>query len=240
MIIRYETAKESQAWHRPSDFLKNFLAGGEYRQILEVGSGANPTLAPDYVRANSLHYVTSDVDKDELKKAAAAFECLVVDFSANVDPALFGKFDCVFSHAVNEHIRDAAKYHRNIFNILRPGGVAVHCFTTLWAVPFALNRLLPDSLTDMLLKRFAPRDEVHHGKFKAYYRWCRGPTPVMIQRFQSLGYEILEYIGCFGHYYYGKKLPWLHRLEEIKMRYLLRHPVPQLCSYSTVILRKPQ
>jgi hypothetical protein len=61
----------------------------------------------------------------------------------------------------------------------------------------------------------------------------------MLERFQSLGFEILNFTGYFGHYYYFR-LPWIYRLERIKSRYLLKHPVPQLCCYATVVLRKPE
>jgi hypothetical protein len=61
----------------------------------------------------------------------------------------------------------------------------------------------------------------------------------MIARFESLGYEVIEYTGYFGHEYYMKRLPWLHRIEELKSLFLVRHPVPQFCSYATLVLRKP-
>jgi len=240
MIVRFEPVDNFCGWQKAPDFFKQILAENGCQHILEVGSGANPTLEPDYVREKSLRYVTSDLDRNELEKTDAAFERLVADISEEIDPALIGSFDCVFSRMVGEHIRDGEKYHRNIFKVLRPGGIAVHCFSTLWTVPFAMNRMLPGWLSHMLWKHYAPRDEHNHGKFKAHYSWSRGPTNSMIQRFQSLGYQIEEYIGDFGHLYYINRLHLLHRLERIKMTYLLRHPLPQLCSYSTVILRKPE
>jgi hypothetical protein len=86
---------------------------------------------------------------------------------------------------------------------------------------------------------FSPRDEHLHGKFSAYYSWSRGPSNSMIRRFEEIGFEIIDYRGYFGHYYY-QKLPWLHRLEMFKSKLLLKYPVPQLCSYARVVLRKPQ
>jgi hypothetical protein len=86
---------------------------------------------------------------------------------------------------------------------------------------------------------FSPRDEHLHGKFSAYYSWSRGPSNSMIRRFEEIGFEIIDYRGYFGHYYY-QKLPWLHRLEMFKSKLLLKYSVPQLCSYARVVLRKPQ
>ena len=241
MKISFESVHDFRGWVKAPAFLRTVVEQNGCRRVLEVGSGANPTLDPDYVRATGLQYVTSDLDEGELAKADPAFERLVIDLSAEVPPEMVGSFDCVFSRMTGEHIRDGGKYHKNIYKALKPGGISVHCFSTLWALPFAVNYLLPDALTDALLNLFFPREDPHkHGKFKAYYSWSRGPTKSMIHRFQSLGFEIIEYIGCFGHPYYSRKLPWLHRLEEAKTNYLLKHPVPQLCSYSTIILRKPE
>jgi SAM-dependent methyltransferase len=240
MKISFEALDDCRAWEKAPDFLKSLIGEHGCQRILEVGSGANPTLDPEYVRLSGLEYVTSDVNADELAKADLAFERLVIDLSAEVPESLLGSFDCVFSRLVGEHIRDGEKYHRNLFEVLRPGGISVHCFSSLWTIPFAVNRLLPDSLTDPLLKFVSPRDSHKQGKFKAYYSWSRGPTKTMINRFHSLGFEVIEYIGCFGHAYYRKRFPWLDRLERMKTRFLLQHPVPLLCSYATIILRKPK
>ena len=241
MKISFESVYDFRGWGKGPRFLADLVEKYRCQRILEVGSGANPTLDPDYVRRTGLQYVTSDLDEGELAKADPAFERLVIDLSSEVPAEMVGSFDCVFSRMTGEHIRDGGKYHKNIYSVLRPGGISVHCFSTLWTLPFAVNYLLPDGLTQVILNLFNPREDAHqHGKFKAYYSWSRGPTKTMIKRFQSLGFEIVEYIGCFGHPYYSKRLPWLDSLERKKSAYLLKHPIPQLCSYSTIILRKPE
>jgi SAM-dependent methyltransferase len=240
MLVSYGLVDKFQGWGAARDLFKLLLEQHRSKRILEVGSGANPTLDPDYVQANGLSYVTSDVNPAELSKADPAFERLVLDLSArNLDPALTASFDCVVSRMVAEHIKDGRQYYSNIFRVLRPGGITAHCYSTLWTLPFAANRLLPESVADAALKIFNPRADPHrHGKFPAYYSWSRGPTKDMIRRFQSLGYEIVRYSGYFGHPYY-KKFPLLDGLETWKSKQLLRHPRPQLCSYATIVLRKP-
>jgi 2-polyprenyl-3-methyl-5-hydroxy-6-metoxy-1,4-benzoquinol methylase len=60
----------------------------------------------------------------------------VLDLSAKaVDSTLLNKFDCVFSRIVGEHVRNGEQYHKNIFRILQPGGIAVHCFAALGGSP---------------------------------------------------------------------------------------------------------
>lgn len=240
MRIGFDYWENFRGWAQAPGYLKSLLAEYGCRRILEVGSGANPTLAPEDVRGHATRYVTSDLSEEELAKADAAFERLVLDLSAPViDSDLQNKFDCVFSRMVGEHIRNGEQYHKNIFGVLRPGGIAVHCFSTLGTLPFAINRIVPDCVADRLLQMFAPRDSYKHGRFKAYYSWGSGPSKAMIARFESLGYEVIEYTGYYGHGYYTQRLPWLDRIERIKSRYLLHHPIPQLCSYATLVLRKP-
>ena len=240
MRIGFEYWEEFPGWQRAPGYLKSLLAEYGCSHILEVGSGANPTLAPEDLRDYAPRYVTSDLSEDELLKTDSAFERLVLDLSTTViDSALLNKFDCVFSRMVGEHVRDGEQYHKNIFRVLRPGGIAVHCFSTLGALPFAVNRILPDWAADRLLQIFAPRDTYKHSRFKAYYSWGSGPSNKMIARFESLGYEVIEYTGYYGHGYYRTRLAWLDRIERIKSQFLLHHPLPQLCSYATLVLRKP-
>jgi SAM-dependent methyltransferase len=79
-------------------------------------------------------------------------------------------FDLVVSRMTAEHVKDPESYHRNIRTMLRPGGVAFHFFPTLWTLPLAINRILPDFVTEPLLRLVAPRDSYQEAKFPAYYR----------------------------------------------------------------------
>lgn len=239
MRIHYQVRKDYRGFDRPPDLVQSVIENHGCKSILEVGSGANPSLGPEYVRARHLRYVTNDLSEEELTKADAAFDRLVMDFAGEIDPALYGQFDLVFSQMVSEHIHDGRRFHENIFKVLKPGGLAVHYLPCLGALPFMTNRVLPSGLTARLLRFFNPRDEMKKGKFKAYYSWALGPTRGMIGRFRSVGFEIVEYIGCYGHDYYRRRLRLLDNLEEIKSKMLVRYPVPWLCSYVTVFLRKP-
>lgn len=241
MIVSYDFVGNFPGWVMAPDYFRSLILEHNCRRILEVGAGANPTLSPQFVQANGLSYVTSDLSVEELKKTRTPFEQLVLDLSAKtVDPALHGSFDCVLSRMVAEHVSNGHQYHRNIYKVLRPGGISAHCFSTLWALPFAANRLLPEKLGSILQEIFSPRDEHLHGKFRAYYSWSRGPSNSMIRRFEDIGFEVIAYTGYFGHWYYRRRLPWLHQLEMLKTKLLLKCPVPQMCSYATFVLRKPR
>jgi hypothetical protein len=227
-------------WDGAPKFLESLVEEYDCGHILEVGSGANPTLREIYVRDRGISCITSDVEPEELEKSDSPFERLVLDLSSNqISSDLLGKFDCVFSRMVGEHINDGRQFHTNIYNLLMPGGISAHCMSTLWCLPFAANMLLPEFVSHRLLNSFSPRDTHKHGKFPARYSWGRGPTKQMIARFEELGFQIVNYTGYFGHPYYAHRFPLLHRAEMAKAKLLLRWPTPHLCSYATIVLRKP-
>lgn len=235
----YHRFDEFPAWDGAESWISGLATRHRAASVLEIGAGANPTIPLERLSSLGIsRYTTNDVSAAELAKAPAGYETLCADFT---DPSLEipTPFDLICSRMVNEHVQDGAAYYRNIFRALRPGGVTAHAFSTLYALPFVVNRLTPERLSSALLDLFAPRDRHQHDKFRAYYSWSRGPTANQIRRFKSIGFEILEYRGYFGHRYYQRRLGALHRLELMKEHWLLRYPIPQLTAYAVVVLRRP-
>ena len=239
-LIRYQTVDAFPGWERAEDLLKQAIERLNPKTVLEIGSGANPTLSINDVSRYRVRYITSDRDNAELGKADPCYEACCVDMEIGPIPQdLLDSCDIVFSRMVNEHVRDGLRYHRNIYSILAPGGVAIHAFSTLYTLPFLANYLMPSRIGEILFNFFGPRDRHQHDKFRAYYSWSRGPTRNAVGRFQRLGYEVVCYDGFFGHLYYRSRIPLLHRLERAKTRVLLTFKMPLFCSYAMVVLRKP-
>jgi 2-polyprenyl-3-methyl-5-hydroxy-6-metoxy-1,4-benzoquinol methylase len=207
--------------------------------VCELGGGANPALSPSFVAQHDLDYLVMDISEDELAKAPGTYSKLVADVAspAFVPPA---DYDLAFSVTVAEHIEKPEIFHRNVFRLLAPEGRAFHFFSTLYALPFVANRLLPETVAERILNVVQPGREKAgaHGKFRAFYRWCRGPTRRQIARFERLGFEVEEYIGYFGHDYYAR-VPPLRTIERRIESLLAQHPVPWLTSYASVLLKKP-
>lgn len=242
MTIAYGHFRDFPGWSGAPSLVASIIEREGSTSVLEIGAGANPTLSPAELDAHGLRYTTNDVSATELAKADSAYETLLLDMATATPTTLPAEaFDLVFSRMVNEHVADGERYYQNIFDVLRPGGVTAHCFSTLYALPFVANRLFPERLASPVLDIVNPRDRYQHDKFPAHYSWCRGPSMRMIDRLSRLGYEIMEYRGYFGHRYYEHPaLTPLRTIEEAKTSWLCRHPIPALTSYAVVILRKPR
>lgn len=207
--------------------------------IGELGGGANPTLSLADEVGRPLDLTVLDISAAELDRSPPGVTKLCVDLCAN-EPPVHERFDLVFSRMLCEHVSSGRTFHRNCFAALRPGGYAVHFFPAATALPFALNRLLPSSMTERLLEFFFParRRGGRHGKFPARYHWCWGPTGPQIARYRSVGFDVVSCEVGIGHNYY-ERIPGLRALESRKADLLLRHPTPWLAAYVLVVLRRP-
>lgn len=206
-------------------------------KVCEVGGGANPQLTPQFVSAHGLEYTILDISEQELKKAPESYTKLIGDIAAK-DNRIVGGFDLIFTKMLAEHVQDGRKMHQNIHALLRPGGVAVHFFPTLYAPPFLVNKLIPGNFAEILLDIVSPRDHYQFGKFRAYYDWCFGPTKPLLNMLEGLGFEIVEFRAFYGHDGYYRRLPLIGKIHHRSCTWLVHHPNPYLTSYAQVILRK--
>ncbi len=229
--------KTNDAWIGYKQFILELVDKHQAKTICEIGGGANPLIEAKYMHTNNIDYSILDVSEEELFKAPKEYKKIKADISAP-EIMIKAKFDLVFSKMLAEHIKDAKQFHRNILKMLNSGGLAVHFFPTLYTIPFLVNRLVPEKLASRFLNYFAPRDSYQYAKFPAYYSWCRGPTSGQIQKFNGLGYEVVEYRGYFGHSEYYNRVKLIKRLHELKTSYLLRNPNPIFTSYAYTVLRK--
>jgi SAM-dependent methyltransferase len=219
-------------------FIQGVIESSQAKSVWEIGAGANPALTEEFVAAHGIDYTALDLEASELDKAHYQPRLVARDI-CKADDLPPDTADLVFSRMAFEHFSDGAAAHRNVWRLLKPGGIAVHCFPTMYTLPFIVNRVISEKSSRKLLDLYLPRDYYHHDKFPARYQLCRGPMRSQIRKLEALGFEICEYKGFFGHRYYlngGLKL--LHWIEEHKTKALLNSPNPLFTAYATVILRK--
>lgn len=226
-------------WLGYDDLLVELARREDAKAVAELGGGANPMVADPEKWGFAQHRAVIDISAEELAKAEADVDTRVADLCQPISDG-HNSYDLVFSKMLCEHLPNARAFHENCFKLLRPGGLAVHFFPTLYSVPFVINRLIPEQLARSVLRKIQPGriDDPKQEKFPAYYRWCTGPTRRAKRRYESVGFEIEAWNAAFGHHYYAVAAP-LHAAERAKTRFLLAHPVPFLTSFATVVLRKP-
>jgi hypothetical protein len=175
------------------------------------------------------------VSEEELELLPEGFHALVADLC---EPGVIGlgeQFDFMLSRTAAEHMPDGAMMHRNVLSLLRPGGEAIHLFPTLYHPIFAVNRILPTWVSDVLLNRYDPRAKP---KFKAYYSMCRGPSRRMARKFTEMGFIIAEHRPFYGHDYF-KRVRVLRRIDDAFSAWAARRRNPHLTTYAWLRLRKP-
>jgi SAM-dependent methyltransferase len=181
-----------------------------------------------------------DISAEELAKAPAEYKKVQANIASPGFDIAGNNYDLVISRMVAEHVRDGRYFHKNVKRLLVKGGLAFHCFPTLYAPPFVINRLLPEWLSEAMLLLNDPHRtrEGKHAKFPAYYSWCRGPTSRQIRNLEEVGYGVEEYVGFYGHHGYYSKVKPLVRVHDWLSSTLIKCPLPLLTSYAYVLLSK--
>jgi SAM-dependent methyltransferase len=231
-IIRF--GKTEEAYDGFAELLMKVIDANAFKRVLDVGGGSQPMLPWHYVYNNCIDYTVLDIAEAEMENAPVQYNRIVGDAAA-VGVSLGQAYDFVFSRFVAEHVQNAKLLHENVFSALRPGGMAIHLFPTLFAIPFLVNKLLPEWIALL----FLPEVRRKKGKFAAYYKWCFGPSARGVSRFRELGYEVVEYSGFFGHGYYDS-IPILRELHSLIRNGLLWYPIAAVTSFAWVILKKPE
>ncbi|MBS0473114.1 MAG: class I SAM-dependent methyltransferase [Proteobacteria bacterium] len=224
-------------------FLEGEIARRGSRTVADIGAGANPVIPPDSGARSGLDYTIIDISAVELAKAPPGYRRVCADIATPglaQSPLLGGKrFDLVFTHMLHEHLKDPLTAHRNIFDLLAPGGVAIHLFPSPNNLPLFLNKVLPPAISHAAMRVLQPiraRDG-RRGKFPAYYRLCGAPSARLNRTFESLGYVVEEHTGFIGHNYY-RRIPLLRTVER-RLRPLLAAWNAPVISNVKLVLRKP-
>ena len=109
----------------------------ELRERYEAIGGRSPLLDEPQIAAAGLNYTVNDISETELSHCPDWAEKICFDIAGDAAPA--GQYDLIFSRMVQEHVRSAEKCYNNIFQLLRPGGIALNFHPTLFAVPFVFD-----------------------------------------------------------------------------------------------------
>lgn len=193
------------------DTLKSVVASFPHAAVLELGAGRRPSFTLEEMPSSIQSYTVNDISAEELALLPQGYDEACFDVSG--DASNFSDhYDVVFSRFLAEHVSDGEAMHRNVHQVLRPGGVAFHLIPTLYALPFVINKLLPERLTGWVLAKFAPRRAINP-KFPAFYSMCYGNPERMGRVLKKIGYSKVEIRNFYGHFYY-EKIPVVRTLHR--------------------------
>jgi len=190
-------------------------------RLLEIGGGRDPAFAAA-ARENRLRLIVNDIDPLELARVPEGIETACFDVAGDISrrPELYGAFDIVASRMVFEHIRNVPAAWRNIYRLLRPGGVGLAFFPTLYAWPFLLNHILPDDIARRIVERVFPAraPDGDNPVFPPVYHWCygdvRNPHPALLGPPLSRPYAGAARAGfCAQPLLCRHRLAFLHHLR---------------------------
>jgi len=206
--------------------------------VCELGGGRSPKFSEATIASQGLRYVVNDISSAELARAPAWVEKAQFDLASPALPeAYHRRFDLVFSHMLMEHVRDCAVAYRNIYAMLRPGGIFFNFHPVLYSPALVFNWVMPETLTKRILLFLQPnRHDEGYPKFPARYSYCV-VSPKTERMLQDIGFTETILVPFYGNDYL-KKLPPLQAIEDWMSGYAMREDKRLLASLCYSLGRK--
>lgn len=217
------------------DRLKGLVSEYSEPDILELGAGRRPSFAIADLPGTIRSYTVNDISEGELALLPAGYDKACFDVSGDAS-SFRNNYDVVFSRFLAEHVPDGEAMHRNVYSVLKDGGVAFHLLPTLYAVPFTINKMIPEALSRWVLRTFTSQ-HVYGPKFPAPYSACYSNPRRMVMMLRSIGYRDVQFQNFYGHLYY-QKIPLVNRLHERFSNMVAARDWHVFGTYAYIIARK--
>ena len=221
------------AWKNYKSVIATYLADPAVRHVCEIGGGRSPLFTPEELAQFDVEYTVLDVSQDELDMAGPEYRKLCCNIE---DTDREPEFDLMYSKMVIEHVSDTGKAYANIHDKLKPGGICLNFHPTLYAFPFIVNLLFPETLTRKILGMAFPSRVSEESKFPARYSWCFASEKIT-GRLKDLGFRSATIVPFFGHAYY-KSIPVLRSIENWFRGVTRRREMKTFASYAYTIVRR--
>ena len=210
------------------------------KRLLEIGGGRDPAFAAS-AGAAGLTLIVNDIDPRELALLPSGFETACFDVSGDISTRddLVEQYDLVASRMVFEHVVDVEAAWRNVYRILKPGGVGLAFFPTLYSWPFVLNHLLPDALAKKIVETLFPsrKPDGSNPVFPPHYDWCYGSETKMRAMLDPIGFSQARVVPFWGHHYLDR-VPIAREIDNGFNRLAAKRDWRLMTTYAYVIVRK--
>ncbi len=211
------------------------------KELCEIGGGRDPGFLPSNPALRGLSLTVNDIDQLELDFAPQGLKKARFDIAGDLSEpdARPGSYDLMFSRMVFEHVDGVEQAWRNIHALLRPGGVALCFFPTLYAPVFTLNHMIPERLSRRIVHALFPnrRDGGGDPKFPALYDWCVTSEARVKPMLAAAGFAEAHIQPFWGHGYFDR-MPGLKQADHAFNRLAARLDWRLMTTYAFVAVRK--
>lgn len=237
-IERHRSA--TWAWTNYLDSVRALISAVSARSVIEIGGGRSPAFAKDEIESMQVAYTCNDISERELSLSPPWVSKAHFDVQSpnagDIEP-FAEQFDFAFSQMVMEHVANYERAYRNIYRILRPGGVAIAFHPVLYSFPFIVNRLIPEAASEKILKAVFPnRTDTGTPKFPAVYSGCRISGGVRAH-IRNIGFTDVWQIPFFGHNYYSR-FPGIRSAHAAFTRAIENVRFTPLATFAFTVVRK--
>jgi SAM-dependent methyltransferase len=226
-------------WRNYKPIIQNLAQDLDLKRLCEIGGGRSPLFTAAEMRDMGCTLTVNDISQRELDHGPGGYDTLCLDIASDIGKARPGQFDLMFSQMVFEHVRDMKQAWRNVHTLLAPGGVALAFFPTLYALPFVINKLLPETVTGPLVRAIYPHrsNDGNAPKFPAYYDYCFGDGRILKPMLDEIGFSEHLVLPFWGHEYF-KRIPVVREIDYAFNKLAAKRHWSQFTTYAYVMVRK--
>jgi SAM-dependent methyltransferase len=231
---------EDWAWQGYRLAILAFAKEYNLKRLMEIGGGRRPLFKPEECAEIGFETTINDISPVELENMKVTFPTACFDVSGDISSPEIkkGHYDLIYSRMVFEHVKDVEQAWKNIYQLLAPGGVAIAFYPTLYALPFLVNKLIPESVSSKIVDAlYGFRKGKDMLKFPAYYDHCYGDAKRVEPMLQKIGFSDTAVMPFYGHDYF-KNLPVLREIDNAVHNLARRKNITSLSSYAYAVVRK--
>lgn len=211
------------------------------KDVCEIGGGRDPMFDAPGAAAKGVNLIVNDIDAGELALTPPGLETVRFDVAGDLREveAPENRFDMMISRMVFEHIDGVPQAWRNVQRMLKPGGIGLAFFPTLYAWPFLVNHLIPEKASRALVHALYPNraDGGSDPKFPALYDHCVTSERKQRGMLDPIGFSEVHIMPFWGHGYL-KRVPVAREIDAFANRMAAKLDVRLLSSYAFVLVRK--
>jgi SAM-dependent methyltransferase len=210
------------------------------REVCEIGGGRDPIFSPAEAERSNIDLIVNDIDSGELALTPRGLRTARFDVAGDLSEigAPANSYDMMISRMVFEHIDGTPQAWSNIHRLLRPGGIGLAFFPTMYAWPFVINRMIPEVASRAILQALFPNraDGGDDPKFPALYDHCYSGRKLtgMLDR---IGFSEVHVMPFWGHGYL-KSFPVIREIEGGLNRLGAMADLRVMTTYAFALVRK--